>query len=258
MGKIHRKNLKQSIANNELVLGLVVTIPNPMIAEIAGVFGCDFVRIDAEHGLFNLETIGDFVRACDAVGIATVVRIPDIACISPLLDCGVSGIMAPHVRNATQALQIVESVKYYPSGIRGITGTGRAQRYGAIPIIDFVKAANNEVLLIAQIEDEEGISNMEKIIATDGIDLFTTGAGDISQSLGIPGQTTHPKVIEIENQILDRVYKAGKSTFLAVRDFQEARQFYEKGARALTIGSDVSILTKGIKSLVSQFSGLAQ
>ncbi|PAV28399.1 hypothetical protein CIL05_17350 [Virgibacillus profundi] len=252
MGQMQRKNIQQMIANNELALGMVVTIPNPMVAEMAGTFGCDFIRIDAEHGLFNLETIGGFVRAGDVTGVSVIVRVPDIGWISPLLDCGVTGIMVPHVGNAAQAKKIVECVKYYPEGRRGITGSGRAQRYGAIPISDYITEANNETLLIAQIEDEEGISNMDEIITTDGIDLFTTGAGDISQSLGIPGQTTHSKVIEIENQILDKVSKAGKGTFLAVRDFQEAKLFYENGARALTIGSDVSILTNGIKKLVTE------
>jgi 2-keto-3-deoxy-L-rhamnonate aldolase RhmA len=256
MGLKQRKNIKQMIANNELALGMVVTVPNPMIAEMAGIYGCDFIRIDAEHGLFNLETIGDIVRACDAVGVSVIVRISDLGCISPLLDCGVTGIMAPHVRNAEQAKQIVETVKYYPLGRRGITGSGRAQRYGAISIADYIAEANNETLLIVQIEDEEGISNMDEIISVEGIDLFTTGAGDISQSLGIPGQTNDTKVMEIEKQILDSVSKAGKGTFLAVRNLEEAKQFYESGARALTIGSDVSILTQGIQKLVSQFRHL--
>lgn len=252
MGFMQRKKLKKMVSNDELALGLVVTIPNPKVAEIASTFGCDFIRLDAEHILYDLETIGNFVRAADSVDIPVIVRLPDTTFITPLLDFGVAGVMMPHIQSAQQAEKIVELVKYYPVGRRGMFGFGRAQRYGEMEMSDYIKESLEDTVLIAQIEDEKGIANMDEIVSVEGIDLFCTGRADISQSLGIPGETTNPRVLEIENRILEAAAKTGHGFQLSAGNLTEAKDFINRGVRAITIGVDVLFLSSGIKEFANQ------
>lgn len=248
---MERKNIKKMIANNELVLGLIVNIPDPSIVEMAGLAGFDFVRLDGQHCIFSHETIADFVRAADSVGIPVIVRVPDTHSITNLLDFGVAGIMVPHVKSAAHAKEIVDLVKNQPYGYRGMCGAVRAQRYGDVSMSEYMKQAEEEMLLIIQIEDKEGIANMEEIVHVEGLDLICTGRADISQALGLVGQPNHPDVIAMEDRILECAQHAGLGFQLSAFSMEQAKQFYDRGTRAITIGSDVMLLFSHLKELVA-------
>jgi 4-hydroxy-2-oxoheptanedioate aldolase len=224
------------------------------MAELAAIAGCDFIRVDMEHNLFTVEQVQHIVRAADGCGIATCIRLDEYSMITPMLDFGVEGFMFPHVRSAAQAKDLVERVKYAPTGRRGYADAGRAQRYGSMPFSDYMKEAQFDVFLQVQIEDREGLEHMEEIIATPGLDFICTGRGDIAQALGIPGYGNDAKVTEVENRIIDCASKHGLRCQLSVgASVEKAREFYKRGVRTFTIGDDRAYLLGALKENVDMF-----
>ena len=70
--------------------------------------------------------------------------------------------------------------------------------------------ANAHVIVMAQLEDVAVLDDLDGILAVEGIDYFSSGPQDIAQSMGLPGQPEHPKVLEFEATVRDAVHAAGK------------------------------------------------
>ena len=168
--RVQRKNIKQMLREGRFVYGMVANLTDPAVIEIAGLAGYDFVRLDSEHTPFSLQEIRACVRAADCVGIPLIVRVTELDTVTGLLDFGVGGFMIPHVRSGREAREIAEAVKYHPIGLRGFSDGARAQQYGRADMQDFIQKANDEIVLMCQIEDKYGMEQMEEIIATPGID----------------------------------------------------------------------------------------
>lgn len=246
---LRRKNLKAMIAAGELPLGFIMNLVDPAVAELAALAGYDFIRIDGEHVAYNLESVQSIVRAADSVGLPVIIRTANYENISALLDCGIAGIMAPHVRSAKQAKELVDLVKYSPVGRRGFTNNGRAHRYGCLSFDEYVNQAEQETIVEVQIEDREGIEHMEEIISTPGVDWVCSGRGDISQALGMLGKTRDPQVLAIEDQILKTAKKYKKYGQLTTSSLEEAMDFIAKGVGAITVTSDIMTLLPAAEQL---------
>jgi 4-hydroxy-2-oxoheptanedioate aldolase len=240
--KPRHKNLKQLALDGTPPVGVWVTIPSPYIIEYAALAGFDFVSLDLEHHLYSVETVCDLIRTADACGLAAIARIADKAKILPLLDFGLAGVAIPHVRSAAQARELVEITKYRPVGRRGFNNAGRAHNYGQMPFAEYAKQAADEVTLAVQIEDLEGLENVEEIMAVPGIDYLWLGPGDLAMDMGHPNDDKHPEVLKALKRITDAADKNGVTylgtgapiaivddkTYL-IRAFTEARAtVYEK------------------------------
>jgi 4-hydroxy-2-oxoheptanedioate aldolase len=160
-------------------------LAEPQIVEIIGLAGFDGVFIDLEHSTFDLHDVQAMVVAAELVGITPIVRTPgfDPAFILRLLDCGVQGILVPHVDSAEVAREAVQAVRYPPLGDRGMAAGSRAAGYGTIPVREHMDQSNREILLACIIEDVAGIERIEEIAAVDGLDLIAVGPSDLSLPL---------------------------------------------------------------------------
>lgn len=254
--QMYRKSMKIRAQKGELSLGMVVNIPNPIVAELAAVAGCDFIRIDMEHNVFNVETVQNIIRAADCCGIATYIRLDQYDLITPLLDFGVEGFMFPHVRSAQQAKELVDLVKYAPIGRRGFCNSGRAHRYGRMKFFDYVEEAGRDTFLQVQIEDKEGIEHMEEIISVPGLDAVCSGRGDIAQALGLLGQGDHEKVTEVEDKIIETAARHGLRCQLSASSPEMVRYYYSRGVRNITIGDDKMFLLNGVQDKVDELRKL--
>ena len=253
-----RKNLKKMMEEKKVSLGFMCNLAEPACVEIAGLMGFDFIRIDAEHACYDLATIQSLVRVADAYGMPTIVRISCPDTITAMLDFGVAGIMIPHVQNAQHAKEMVKLVKYAPLGFRGFCSNGRAHNYGLTPLSDYIEQAANETLLLAQIEDISGLEHMEEIIATDGVDLICTGLGDISQSLGIHGHTTDPRVVDTEFKIIDTARKCKKYSHLTAGTYEQALEYVSRGGAVITVKSDVMLMVAGAKQAMKELAPIRE
>ncbi len=194
---MRENSLKRKLAEGKAVFGVMITFPSAPVVEMLGALGFDWVLIDNEHGSITVDNSEDMVRAAELSGIAPIVRPvankPEI--IAPFLDRGAWGVQVPHVNTAEEARAAVDAVKYYPEGHRGIFSRGRPAGYGfAGSTSEYVKDANANTLVCLMLEEVEAIDNLEDLVTVDGVDVFFIGSGDLSQSMGYPGQNTHPDV----------------------------------------------------------------
>ena len=132
-------------------------------------------------------------------------------------------------------------------------GQSRCVRYGAVPLADYMKIANDETCLCVQLETKEGIENIDAILSVKGVDLVTTGASDLSQSLGVPGRTDHPSVIEAQNSIFEAARRHGIPLLLTANTPAQGRELTEKGVYLQTICFDNRFIMKKLQELVATF-----
>ena len=156
--------------------------------ESVSIAGCDFVLFDLEHSGFGFETVKSALRYFEAAGVPAMVRVPSGAYdhAARALDIGAEGIIVPMLGSAEQARAILDNIKYTPKGKRGLGLALGNDRYHMSPVKEALRAANQRTCFIALIETAEGVSEVEKIAALDGVDVLWVGHADLSASMGIP------------------------------------------------------------------------
>ena len=205
--------LLRKLKAGEAVFGVMLTFPSAATVEMLGHCGFDWILLDNEHGDITVSNVEDLVRASELTGITPIVRPvanrPDV--IAPFLDRGAMGVQVPHVNTSAEAELAVDSVKYHPIGHRGIFSRSRPAEYGfGGSTTNYVKVANENTLTCIMLEEVEAIDNLESLVKVDGIDVYFIGSGDLSQSMGYPGQQTHPEVQEQMEKGVSIIKNAGK------------------------------------------------
>lgn len=228
---------KQSLQSGGTIFTSSVRLPDPGLCELLGYAGFDFVLLDGEHGATSPETLDRQVQGCFAGGTVPVYRTlhnDDPEEIMRALDVGVQGILIPHCRTADDARRLQQAAFYPPQGKRGI-GPGRGSLWGRVPFAEYYQSIQNQILLLALIEDVEGVENIDAI-AEVGLDVLWVGTGDLSADLGVPGQLTHPDVVEASSRVLAACQKHNIACGYPARDLDSARQARDQGYRAIGYG----------------------
>ena len=222
-----RKTFRSLIESNQKFVGTILQIPCPELIEIAAATGCQYIIVDNEHSPATYEQTLAMLRTADSVGLATMVRIPEVTedSIKKVLDMGFSAIRVPTVSTAEEARQIVRYAKYPPAGERGACPFVRANRFGAVDGATCYEQANRETVIAVNIEGPEGLRNMEEIIAVPGIDVINVGRVDLSVSLGVPGQTRHPLVEKAIRDVGALAHKYGKCSGTAADTPEQAAEY---------------------------------
>src|SRR6185436_15695600 len=209
-----RKNtLKQKLREGKPAFGVMITFPSPPIVEMLGYMGFDWVLIDNEHGSVTVDTSEDMIRAAELTGIAPIVRPvvnrPDS--IAPFLDRGAWGVQVPHVNTREEAEAAVAACKYFPDGERGSFSRGRPAEYGmgGVTTQEYFAKANANTLVCLMLEEVVAISNIAEIVRVKGVDVLFIGSGDLSQSMGHPGQQAHPEVQAVMEKGVKAIRDAG-------------------------------------------------
>ena len=189
--------LKDKLRDGKAVFGAMITFPAPAVVEMLGYMGFDWVLIDNEHGSITVDTSEDMIRAAEVTGVAPIVRPvtnrPEA--IAPFLDRGAWGVQVPHVNTREEAQAAVAACKYFPEGTRGIFSGGRPAEYGMRGTTqEYVTQANANTLVCLMLEEVEAIENIPEIVTVPGVDVLFIGSGDLSTSMGYPGQQNHPEV----------------------------------------------------------------
>jgi len=180
--------------------------------EIIGRAGFDFVILDMEHAPLELGEVESHIRAANLAGLAPLVRVPgpDHGLIGKLLDLGAEGILLPHFGlDRAAARAFAAGLRYAPAGHRPSCTGVRAAGYTIGSYADYLKHANAEILAIGLVEDLEPIADLDAILAESKVDALMPGPGDLSTSLGVPGQPTHPRVREAVSKIMASARRAG-------------------------------------------------
>lgn len=232
-----RPNLvRQKLKAGEVVIGCLIGIPSPEVVELCGHSGFDFVLIDGEHGAISPATAYPMVLAAEATDTVPLIRVPhnEASIILRYLDIGAAGVMVPQVNSAADARAVVEAVKYYPQGRRGMAKT-RAASYGfGATLSEYAQISNNETLVIAQIEDIVGVEKVPEILEVPGIDVLLIGPTDLAQSMGYPGQLDHPEVLATIARICDMCKGSDVALGTIATDAATTNRLIEQGFRVIT------------------------
>lgn len=247
---------KQALRQPGAQIGLWLGTTDAGIAEVCAGAGFDWLLIDGEHAPNDVRTILDQLRAITPYPCHPVVRPVqgDAALIKQLLDVGANTLLVPMVDTAEQAAELVRATRYPPVGFRGVTsGLSRASRYGRAA--DYLKRANDAICLLLQIETITGMSNLEAIAATDGVDGVFIGPADLSASMGLLGNPGHPDVLAAIERAMRVIVAAGKAPGILTPDEKLARRCIELGARFVAVGTDVGLLQRSSQDLAQRFKG---
>ncbi len=203
--------IKKQLLNSHTVKAMWSQSGSATIAELAVYAGWPVILIDNEHGYTGLETTVHLIRAVESAGGHTILRAPwnDQVYLKRILDIGVQSLMIPMINNRRAAEEAVAACKYPPQGRRGYAAPMvRASGYGTDSA--YGKNANDQLLLIAQIEHVESCDNIAEIAAVDGIDMLFIGPYDLAGSMGYFENIENSKVMAVIDEIEKRIHISGK------------------------------------------------
>lgn len=238
--------VKTRLAAGDVALGMPVRLGRSAdIVRIARATGHDFIFIDVQHAIFNLETIANLCNVALALGIAPLVRVrsvndPDV---SVLLDNGATGIVFPDVNTADDARKAVAAARFPPKGKRSV-GANFPQYDGrGVPISECVSALEAQTLVVCMIETRDGLANVEEIAKVDGVDVLHVGSNDLLAEMGKPGQFDHPDIVAAQDRVIAVARANGKWAGCGGnRDVARQIAAIKRGATFVTTQSDIGFL----------------
>lgn len=207
--------LRRRASAGAALFGVDPGIVSPDMVEFAGRLGFDFIFLDGEHGSVGAHNLPDLLRAAELTGAAPIVRVAtnDHAPILSSLDAGALTIVVPHCSSAHDTERALAYSRYPPRGRRGAHPRTRAARFGAgLTATEYYARANDEILVMPMIEEREALDNLDGILAVDGLEAIFIGPGDLSISLGYPGEMERP---EVAGEVL-RVARAARQRGILV------------------------------------------
>ncbi|MFG1221829.1 aldolase/citrate lyase family protein [Xanthobacter wiegelii] len=235
-------------------IGLWCAVPSNYVSEILAGAGFDWLVLDTEHAPNELPNV--FNQLQSMVGYATqpVVRVPwnDAVTLKRFLDIGTQSFLIPMVQDAEEARAAVAATRYPPDGIRGYAVASRATRFGRIG--DYFTRYADEMCVLVQVETMEALEKVEEIAAVPGVDGIFIGPGDLSASMGLLHQPTHPKVVEAIEDGLRRITAAGnRGGVLVVGDEALARRYMAAGSVFTAVGVDAALFARSADALAKQY-----
>lgn len=242
------------------VYGTFAKTNDPFFIEIIGKSGFDFVILDCEHGPNDPRSLLPLVMAAKCAGLLPVVRLPALWApdIQRVLDLGVTGVQIPQVNHPEDARRAVLATRFHPLGERGVCRYVRAANYSLMEKPDYFAGQNAGVALIIQIEGSQGLANLDAILEVKGPDVVFIGPYDLSQSLGVPGETQHPVVVGAVKQIVEKCKRAGVALGIFTDTVSSAHRWRDAGITFVAHSVDVGIFAQGCREAVGALRGSAR
>lgn len=246
--------LRSRAMAGEPVLGaMIFEFFSPGVAQILSNAGCEYVIYDMEHTGIGFETLKDQVSFCRGLPITPMARVPrgEYQFLARALDIGLRGVMIPMVETGDEARRIVEACRYPPTGRRGAAFGFAHDAYTGGDPGPKMTAANDEILVIAQIETERGLENVDEIAATDGIDVLWVGHFDLTNFLGKPGQFQDREYLDAVGTVVRTARTHNKGLGFMPANIDWAREYKEYGFNMLAVGPDQVLLGSAVGNLLN-------
>ncbi|BAN47361.1 4-hydroxy-2-oxoheptanedioate aldolase [Metapseudomonas resinovorans] len=247
---------KARLESGQPQIGLWLGLADAYCAELAANAGFDWLLLDGEHAPNDLRSLLAQLQAIAPYPAQPIIRPPigDAVLIKQLLDIGAQTLLVPMVESADQAAELVRAMRYPPFGIRGVgSALARASRWNSIP--GYLDNADAQMCLLVQIENLDGLANLEAIAAVDGVDGVFIGPADLSAAMGHRGNPGHPEVQAAIEDAIVRIRAAGKAAGILSADQALARRYLSLGAAFVAVGVDTTVLMRGLQSLAGAFKG---
>ncbi len=229
-------------------VGTWIMSASPIVAEAVGCAGFEWGVIDMEHTPLDLMGVVHLLQAVAATALVPVVRVPwnEPVGIKRVLDAGARTLLVPFVQNADEARAAVAACRYPPEGMRGMAGMSRASRFGTIA--NFFAEANRDIGVIVQLETAGSIERVDEIAAVAGVDALFVGPGDLSGTMGHPGQLMHPDVLALTRRAVQRAKALGKPIGTVGGTPEAVAQYRDMGFDFVAIASDLGLLMRAAQA----------
>lgn len=247
---MRENHVKRRLAAGQVCVGtLVFEFCTTGIARIAAAAGSDFLFFDQEHTGWTTDVLRMLFATARAVDSVPIVRVPALQphMISQALDLGAMGIVVPMVETADQAQAMVRAARYPPAGRRGVALGVAHDDYVGGDALAKLTSANDQTMLVALIETQTGLDNVERIAAVPGIDVVWLGHFDLTASMGIPGQFSDARYLAAVERIAAAAAAAGKAAGFMASSVDEAAFMLKIGFRCLAYWGDVWIYGRALR-----------
>lgn len=245
--------IKAKLRRGEASIGSWMSMAHVSIAEILAGAGYEWVVVETEHTAIDVSEVLHLLIAIERSGAVPLVRLAwndPIQC-KAVMDSGAAGVLVPMVNSKADAELAVKSIKYPPLGFRGV-GLARAQAYGE-RFDEYVRSANDDSLLIVQIEHKDAVRDIDEILSVPGIDGTFIGPYDLSLSMGLPGQLDHPDIVAAKRRVLDATLARGLTAGIHLvhpdRAARELEGCLREGYRFIALGTDILFLGDSCRAL---------
>ncbi len=248
-------NLQKAVKENRSapLLGIAVYFYDPIFLEMAAHLGFRVIWIEMEHGFLTFAEVADLCRMAKGTGVLTMIRTADTRRenVMKAAECGPDIIDVPMIETPEMVHALIQSARFPPQGNRGFFSVSRSLNYGLVEnIAEAQRQLNDELCLMIQIETAEAVGRIDELCAIPGIEIFI-GPSDLSATLGVPGQLSHPRVFGAAEKIMEAARRSNK--IVAVGSGPAEFSFYAKqGVDVLFCGNDIACLRHGIQSMLEQ------
>ena len=250
--------VKEQLKQGKSVIGPVINVNNVEVAAQCAALGFDFIWLEMEHAPLSLETVRNVVLATRGLPAVPIARPPtnELWMAKRVLDMGVLGVIFPFTRTPELARQTVAACRYPPRGLRG-SGANLAQFRWPAPegYYDF---ADENVLIVAIVEDTSALSRIDEIAATPGIDVLFIGTSDLSFSLGLRGKQDHPKLDEAVARIAAAGKRHGRFLGRPALTPDQIKRFQKQGFQFFMCGGELDLMAAGATQLLKPFGKARQ
>jgi 2-dehydro-3-deoxyglucarate aldolase len=252
--KTMHPSIKARLTAGETLFGTLLSLASLETAEILAGAGFDWLFVDLEHSQLGPREAQALLQAA-AGRVDCLLRLPlaDEIWIKKALDSGAAGVIVPQVSTAELARQAVRWCKYPPRGTRSV-GLGRAQGYGA-GLQAYLDRANQETVVVAQIETAQAVENVAAILEVDGLDALFVGPYDLSASLGYMGLVDHPEVQAAIARVRRACQERGMPLGIFTAGAERARAYAAEGFRLIAAGADTLLLSQAAGKLLEDLRG---
>ena len=236
-------------------LGTWIMSASPIVAEAVGCAGFDWGVIDMEHTPLDLMDVVHLLQASAGTKMLPVLRVPwnDTVTVKRVLDAGATTLLFPFVQNADEARRAVAATRYPPEGVRGMAGMSRGSRFGTVP--DYYKVANTQIGVIVQLETPAALAQLEAIAGVAGVDAIFLGPADLSGAMGHVGQLTHPDVMAVMVDAVQRCKALGIPVGTVGGTPELVAQYRTAGFDFVAIASDLGFLMRGAQAALAALRG---
>jgi len=244
---------RQDLRNGKQLIGCWSSIGDAITTEILGLAGFDWILLDAEHAPNDELTLIPQLMALKDSKSTPFVRIHsiDAVMIKRVLDMGFYNILVPFVETEEDAVKAVSATRYPPEGIRGVSLAHRSNAYGTI--LDYFQRVNEAISVVVQIENQNGLNNLNEILNVKGIDAVFVGPSDLAATLGHLGNMNHPDVQTAIKHVFATAKEHGKPCGILTGSEEDAKRYISWGATMVAVGADVGLFRNATQGLADKF-----
>ena len=245
----------RALAAGDKQIGLWISLCSNIAAEVTAHAGYDWALIDMEHSPNDYLSVLAQLQVFAGSDTTALVRVEwnDAVAVKRLLDLGVQGLLFPMIQNVAEAEKAVAATRYPPAGIRGVSGTTRATRFGRVK--DYLARVEAETTVLLQLETAAALAQAEDIAAVDGVDGIFFGPADIGANIGKPGNPMDPEIWALIRPVAQKLIARGMPVGTLVSDPGFAADLMDKGFTFVACGLDTGLLARAADNLLADVKG---